>query len=177
MDPLHFHLMLNHVPIIATIFSVLVLFFGIYKSEKTVINLALAGFVLSGVFSLVVFLTGNAAIDIVETVEGISLSFVEEHQEAAKMANFISIMVAIVAISGFLVNKFKPAFFANLKWAVVVLGLVSAGFFNYTAFLGAQIHHPEIELTLVEEDQPAEDGFIESCSKGEEETLGDEFAQ
>lgn len=177
MDPLYFHLMLNHVPIITTIFSVLILFFGMYKSEKMVINLSLIGFVMAGMFSIIVLMTGNAVEIITDMADGVSLTFLQEHSAAAKTANAISIVVAVAALAGFVVNKFKPAFFGKVKWTIAVMGLVSAGFFNYTAFLGAQIHHPEIQFTQFEENKPAEDGFIESCSKGVEETLGDEFAQ
>lgn len=172
MDPVHLHLMLNHVPIIATIFSLLILFYGIYKSERVVINLSLTGFVVAGSFSLIVFLTGSAAEGIIESVEGFSAAIISEHEEAAKTANIISIILAVTALAGFAVQKIKPEFFKTVKWAVVVLGLVSTGFFGYTAYLGGQIHHTEIQISQAAED----DGFIDSCSEGEE-TLGDEFAQ
>lgn len=169
MEAVHLHLLINHVPILLTIFSVLIMLWGMLKSEKAYINLALTGFIIAGVFSIVAFQSGEASEDAVETLAGISESYIHDHEEVAEIANIMAIILAVFSISAFIIKKYKPALFKPVKILVILLGFISSGMFSYTAYLGGNIRHTEL---ITEE----ADEFIDSGTE-KEEIIGDEFDQ
>ena len=144
MDATHIHLMSNHVPLLATIFSLLILAWGLWKSETSYQNLAMVGFIVAGVFSIIALQSGEGAEDIVETLAGVSESFIHDHEEAAKTTNWIAIILAFASLGGFAVRRMKPALVKSYLWVLLLGSLISAGMFSYTAYLGGQIRHTEI---------------------------------
>lgn len=144
MDATHIHLMANHVPLLATIFSVLILGWGIFKHNVSFQNLAMVGFIIAGVFSIIALQSGEGAEDIVENLPGVTESFIHDHEEAAETTNWIAIAVALVSLAGFWVRRMKATFMKKHLWILLVGSVVSAGMFSYTAYLGGQIRHTEI---------------------------------
>lgn len=144
MDATHIHLMSNHIPLLATIFSLLILAWGLFKSEKSYQNLAMIGFIIAGIFSIIALQSGEGAEDIVENLAGVNESFIHEHEDAAKTTNWIAIIIALVSLAGFFVRRIKPTLMKGYLWVLLVGSLLSAGMFSYTAYLGGQIRHTEI---------------------------------
>ncbi len=144
MDATHIHLMANHVPLQTTIFSLLILGWGIFKHNVNFQNLAMVGFVIAGVFSIIALQSGEGAEDIVENLPGVAESFIHNHEEAAETTNWIAITVALMSLAGFGVRRMKATFMEKYLWILWVGSVVSAGMFSYTAYLGGQIRHTEI---------------------------------
>lgn len=144
MDATHIHLMSNHVPILATIFSVLILGWGLFKSEKSYQQLAMVGFIIAGVFSIIAMQSGEGAEDIVENLPGVTESFIHDHEETAEITNWVAIIIAVTALAGFVIRKMKATIMKQYLWVLLVGGIISAGMFSYTAYLGGQIRHTEI---------------------------------
>ena len=144
MDATHIHLMSNHVPLLATIFSLLILVWGLSKSEKSYQNLAMVGFMIAGIFSIIALQSGEGAEDIVENLPGVTENFIHDHEEAAETTNVIAIAIAVVSLGGFAVRRLKPKLMKGYLWLLLVGSLLSAGMFSYTAYLGGQIRHTEI---------------------------------
>lgn len=144
MDATHIHLMSNHVPLLATIFSLLILAWGLFKSEESYQNLAMVGFIIAGVFSIIALQSGEGAEDIVENLPGVTEAFIHDHEEAAETTNWIAIILALVSLGGFVVRRIKPALMKRHLWVLLLGSLLSAGMFSYTAYLGGQIRHTEI---------------------------------
>lgn len=144
MESVHLHLLINHVPILLTIFSLFILLWGMYKKENAVIHLSMAGFVIAAVFSVIAMQTGEGAEDIIEKLSGISEALIHDHEELAELANYGAILLGLVALAAFAIEKYRPAFYKPVKVVIVVLAFLSAGLFSYTAYLGGQIRHSEI---------------------------------
>lgn len=144
MDATHIHLMSNHVPLLATIFSVLILAWGLFKSEVSYQNLAMVGLIIAGVFSIIALQSGEGAEDIVENLPGVTENFIHDHEEAAETTNWIAIIMAVAALAGFGVRRMKETFMKKYLWILLLGSIVSAGMFSYTAYLGGQIRHTEI---------------------------------
>jgi uncharacterized membrane protein len=144
MDAAHIHLISNHVPLLATIFSLLILVWGLFKSEKRYQNLAMVGFIIAGVFSIIALQSGEGAEDIVENLPGVAESFIHNHEEAAETTNWIAIILALASLGGFVVRRLKPMLIKTYLWILLVGSLLSASMFSYTAYLGGQIRHTEI---------------------------------
>lgn len=144
MNPVHIHLLLNHVAILACLFSVVILAYGLLRKNTSIINLALVGLVIAALTAIPVFLTGEPAEEAVEHLPGITEVTIEEHEEAAETAIWLIEITGIVALGGLLLRK--VAFFTgNVYYGLVlVMGLAAGASIAYTGFEGGKIRHNEI---------------------------------
>ena len=141
MDPVHIHLLLNHVPILGVLFGTLVLLYGMLRSREDGVRIGLATLVLAAVVAIPVYLTGEGAEEAVEGLPGVSEALIEEHEEAGE-AGFIGtgVLAALALVAG----RREPSRVGPLRWAVAAGGLVAFGWLAYVGSLGGQIRHTEI---------------------------------
>jgi uncharacterized membrane protein len=135
--------MLNHVPVLGTMFGLGLLLFAFWRKRDELKKVALGIFVFSALFSVPVYLTGEPAEDAVKAF-GISEPLIESHEEAASVAFTGVVVLGVVALAGLLRfrrNKAVPVWFGSL---VLIASLAVSGFMAWTANLGGQIRHPEI---------------------------------
>jgi|AntDeeMinimDraft_5_1070356.scaffolds.fasta_scaffold11337_1 uncharacterized membrane protein HdeD (DUF308 family) len=144
MDATHLHLLINHVPILTTVFAVLILLWGIIRSNKSFQQLAMVGFIIAGILSIVALQSGEGAEDTVENLPGVTESYIHDHEEAAEITNWIAVALAVVSGVGFAISRFNPGIMKMYLYVLLTGGIVSAGMFSYTAYLGGQIRHTEI---------------------------------
>lgn len=144
MNATHIHLMLNHVAILAAIFSILIFIYGFIRKNETVKNIALSGYVLAALAAIPVFLTGEPAEESVENIPGVLESVIEQHEEAAELAIWLIEITGIAALGALLMRKMK--FFSGTGFATLMLfvSLASAGTISYTGYLGGKIRHTEL---------------------------------
>lgn len=139
----HLHLLLNHVPIFAFAFGLLLLAWGRLRGSDEVVRAVLGLFLLAGVVAVFFSLNGKAAADTVEAIAGVSHDTIEAHEEAGKTVMIVSIVIGL--LSGVGIARFREQ--APPKWLVgmaAVGGLVALGFLSYPGFLGGQIQHVEL---------------------------------
>lgn len=164
MNPVHIHLLLNHVSIMAAIFSVLVFAYGFFRKNSSVINVSLAGFVLAALAAIPVFLSGEPAEDAVEHLPGVVEATIEQHEEAAEIALWMIELSGIAALAG-LVMRANRFFTGKVFYGLMfILSLISAGSISYTGYLGGKIRHTEIAAS---QGQPAEN--IQGADQNETE--------
>lgn len=143
LNAAHIHLMLNHVPILGFAFGLLLLAWGRWRKSDEVIRGVQALFLLVGLTSIVVFLSGENAEDVVEGITGVSHDAIEVHEETGELAMIVSIIAGLFSGAALLVyrNREIPG------WAVggtALAGLVAFGLLSYAGFQGGQVHHEEI---------------------------------
>lgn len=143
MDAPHIHLMLNHVPVLGTVFGLLVLGYGLARRSQEVVRTALWTLVIVGVASGVVYLTGEPAEELVEGLPGFSHPILEEHEAAALWATVGAALVGVVSVVGLVRYRAKEI---SRRYSIVLLllTLASAGLMGWTANLGGQVMHGEI---------------------------------
>lgn len=153
MDLVHLHLLLNHVPVIGTVLTALLLAWALLRrsSELGKVSLGLLG--LLAVVAIVVYLTGEPAEERVEGLPGISEPIMERHEEIALVATIVMGAVGALALGALAAFRRRP-----LPHGVTALALVAtlgtAGVMGYTANLGGQIRHSEIRPDGVARTQP-----------------------
>ena len=84
MNLAHLHLALNHIPVIGIPLALVVLVYGILRTEANVQKLALMLLSTLGVITLGVYLTGEPAEKTIEHLPGIAESLIERHEDAAE---------------------------------------------------------------------------------------------
>lgn len=144
MSPVHFHLLLNHVAIMAALFSVPVFLYGLIRKNETIQNVSYAGFVLAALTVIPVFLTGEPAEEAVEKLPGVLESAIEQHETMAEIATWLVVITGIIALGALLRNKIR--FFRSpvIVVAMVFASLAAASTIGYTGYLGGKIRHTEI---------------------------------
>lgn len=144
MNPVHAHLLLNHVPLVGIAFGCLLLVFGhLHKSEE-IVKAGLALFAVCALIALPVYFSGEGAEEIVERLPEVSESLIGNHEEAALPALIVTEILGTIAVGGLLlfrVPKILPKAYIVFS---LVLALVSLRLLARAANLGGQIRHSEI---------------------------------
>jgi uncharacterized membrane protein len=145
MNITHIHLLLNHVPVIGFFFGVLLLAYGLARRSDELQRVALGFFVILGVFTIAVFLTGEPAEDAVKNLAGFSKAIAERHEEAALAATVALSVIGATALVSLVLLRRKPIPRAFGVAALVVTIVTMVPLAN-AANLGGQIRHTEIRL-------------------------------
>lgn len=154
MSSQHLHLLLNHVPVLVTIFSVIMLGVGLWLRNETLNRTALVGFIISALITIPVFLSGEGAEEAVEHLPGVTEALIERHEEAADLSFWIieALGIGALAILGFSLKKREMQ--RSLLFVLLLVGIGSSVSVGYTANLGGEIRHTEIRSTSANNSAP-----------------------
>ena len=142
MTGAHVHLALTHIPVLGILAGTLLLGYAFFSKRLEPLRISLAVFILSGITAVVVYLTGEAAEEIVEEMAGVSEAAIERHEEFAVVALVAAIILGVIALADLMLSRKKLP-----QWLVgstLILAVVATGIMAWTANLGGQINHPEI---------------------------------
>lgn len=140
----HLHLLLTHVPVMAVLFSLPVLAFGMWRRNTTAIHIALIGFIAAAIVTIPVFLSGEGAEEAVEHLPGVTEFYIEQHEESAERTLWLVELLGIASL-GLLVWSVKSkALQRGFLGGVLLLGILTAVSIGDTANLGGQVRHTEI---------------------------------
>lgn len=158
MNSAHLHLILNHLPIIGTLFVAVFLAAAIYYRSREFQRLAFAAFVFLALATVVVYFSGEGAEEIVEELPGVSHDLIEGHEQSGLLV-FIGMGVlgasALAGLALFRKAAEIPRKFALGVLAVSVVCLLLA---SWAALLGGKIRHPEAHGAVVNAESESEDG-------------------
>lgn len=144
MNAAHLHLALNHLPVVGSLFAVVVVAVGLTFHREIIARVGLWMALVVALLAILAHLTGEPAEDIAEKLPAVSKAVIESHEEAAAVAlGAVLFCGAVAALALFVGRGGKPL---RAGWLALVLacGLVSAGTFGYAALLGGKIRHTEI---------------------------------
>ena len=145
MNTVHLHLMLTHVPVLATAFALAALAAGLWKRDESVKRFAFGVLVVSALIAIPVYLTGEPSEDVAETLAGVSKASIEQHEEAAGVALGGTLGLGAIALIGlalFRGMRAVPRWFAT---STLFATLFVSAIMMWTANLGGKIRHTEIQ--------------------------------
>lgn len=168
MNSTHFHLLLNHFPIIGTLIGSGLLVWGIFKNQhhlKTTASVLLA---LMAIIAIPVFLTGEPAEESVEKLPGVMESMIELHEEAATLAIWLMGITGLAGLIALFLSYKKNALAKSVFLVTFVFSLISFAAMARTGYYGGQIRHTEIRsgATAAGNEQNTNEG--EQKSEGKE---------
>lgn len=144
MNDAHYHLLVNHFPIIGVILGLGILVFGLVLKNNIVKNVAYCLFVVAAVFAAVSMATGEGAEEAVENMPNIGKHIIHEHEEMAEKLAVVLYVLGVVSLLGLYTN-FKNHSKAKLvSLLVLVLALVAVFLGKQTGTSGGEIRHTEI---------------------------------
>ena len=155
MNPVHFHLLLNHVPIVATFIGTLVCIASFIFKDQNVRKIGLGLFVLSALVAIPVYLTGESAEEAIEHLPGINENLIDKHQDAAAIFIWLISALGVVALFALVTDVLKRNFSAKFAHAIALIVSVVVLVMAYQlGNSGGQIRHSEITTS-------AQSNFIE----------------
>jgi len=157
MNAAHFHLMLNHFPLIGFFFSFLILVLGFISKNESYVRAGLFMFVLSGVLSVVTFLTGEPAEKIIEQSSGFSEKLVEAHEEAAELVIWFIGATSLLSAAALYFSFIKKNIPRALVFGIMAVAAISLIDTARTNNLGGKISHPEVRGPSSAQPSPGEE--------------------
>lgn len=147
MDAVHLHLILNHVPVLGTIFGFVLLAIGLIRRSDELQRAGLVTFVVAAVITIPVYVSGTIAYEpleeLLEDIDPAAEGFIDQHETAGLIAFLVTLVLGIVALATLLVWK-RPEIARRLVIVSLVLAIVVGGVVGWTANIGGQIRHTEI---------------------------------
>jgi uncharacterized membrane protein YeiB len=144
MNATHLHLLLNHIPVLGSVFGLGLLLFGLWRASEEIKKTALGVFVLVALAAVPVYLTGEPAEDGVKRMAGVSKPAIESHEGAASVALTVVAVLGLVALVALVVWRGDRRLPLWLSILLIVAALAAVGAMAWTAYLGGPIRHSEI---------------------------------
>lgn len=144
MNDAHFHLVVNHIPILFPVAGLLVLIGGILFKSEIVKRMSYFLFILGAIATAVAMSSGEGAEEAVEHMQGVSHDTIHEHEEIAEFFALLSYAFGALSLLALWASWQRKKFAAMLSYAVLVAGIVIVIFGKQTGTSGGEIKHPEI---------------------------------
>lgn len=144
MDSVHFHLVINHLPIFGLLIGILTLIAGLLLKKTEVKLTALGIIIFSAIASIFAFYSGDSAEDIVENIAGISKALIHDHEELAESFFTFTLIIGAIAIVAFIAELKKWKFARYLIILVLILSISDMVLAKFVGTSGGEIRHTEI---------------------------------
>jgi uncharacterized membrane protein len=156
MNQAHYHMLVNHFPIIGLFFGIAILAYGIFKRNALLINTAYIIFIFCMIMGKITMMTGEKAEHFVEEMPGFSHDLIHEHEEAAE--GFMKMMYALGFASalGLYVDYKKHKKALLVSFLVITIAGVTIILSGPVGTSGGEIRHDEIREVPLKSGAPAE---------------------
>jgi hypothetical protein len=144
MNGAQLHLMLNHLPVMGTLFSLLLLAWSLIRRSAEIQKLALGVALLAGLSSVPAYLTGEPAEEVIEHTAGVDEAYIEGHESMGKFALWCGVALGVAAGAALAAGVKNPRWLSAGTAITLLASALVFGVMGYTAHLGGQIRHPEI---------------------------------
>lgn len=157
MNAAHLHLMVNHLPLFASLFATAILAFGLYRGMTQLVNVGLVLALVAGLGAFAAAQTGERAEGVVEDLPGVTEIAIENHEEAAEAAMWAAILAGLVALGGLALPDRAHRTQRVAAMVALALSLVAFLLVARAANLGGHIRHTEISGSVSVAPYGAED--------------------
>lgn len=144
MNGAHWHLVVNHLPIIFPVVGVVVMVTGLIFKSEAVKRTAFLIFALGALAAIAAMQTGEGAEEVVEKIEGITEDYIETHEETAETFALLSYVLGGLSLLGLWASVAQKRFSSMLNASVLAFALVVLFFARQTGTTGGEIRHTEI---------------------------------
>ena len=149
MNGAHLHLLLNHLPILGSLFGFVLLLVALVSRQPLLVRAGLITLLLAAALAIPANLTGEEAEEVVEDYPGVTHALIHAHEEAAELALWVLVGTGALALVSLLLLARNHARAALLTRLTLAGALVSFGLMARAGNLGGQIMHPETRADAV----------------------------
>ncbi len=144
MDATHIHLLLNHVPILGTLFAFCLLAYGMLRKNTAIQQAALGALVIVAIICIPVAKSGDEAEHDVEELVGISEHYLEEHEELGEKALWAMLATGAMALLTLFLSRSNPSRRKPLTAATLIFAIITFGIMVQVGNHGGKIRHSEL---------------------------------
>lgn len=144
MNDAHLHMVVNHFPIIGTIFGLAILIASMIWKNTTLRNTSYVIFITAAIFAFASMFTGEGAEEITEGLQGVTHEIIHEHEELAEKLAVLLYVLGFVSILGLITtakNHAKAKLVSFLALFIAIVGVILA---KSVGTSGGEIRHTEI---------------------------------
>ncbi len=165
MNDAHLHLLVNHFPIIGTIFGLAILITGLILKNSSVKNTAYVLFIVAAIFGFLSMYTAEGAEEVVEDMPTIGHQIIHEHEELAEKFAIVLYATGAFALVSLLAAVKNHKLAKTLSFITLILALIGAFLSKGVGTSGGEIRHTEIRADSTQ----AVDSKSESTTSEKEE--------
>ncbi|MCC3160366.1 hypothetical protein LJ737_24230 [Hymenobacter sp. 15J16-1T3B] len=143
MNGAHLHLLLNHTPILGSLFGLVLLLVALVRRQPVLVKAGLIVLLVAAALAIPTNMTGEGAEEVVEHYPGVTRTLIHEHEEAAELALWALELTGLLAVGSLLLLARGHARAALLTRLTLVGALLSFGLMARAGNLGGRIMHPE----------------------------------
>ncbi len=151
MNDAHLHLVVNHFPIIGTIFGLGILIAGMVLKNKTTINIAYILFIISAIFGFASMYTGEGAEEMVEDMPSIGDRIIHEHEEMAEKLALILYVLGAISLLGLYLNIKQHSKAKVITYLALTVAVVGVFIGKEVGTTGGEVRHTEIRANVVDQ--------------------------
>ncbi len=144
MNDAHLHLLVNHFPIIGTLFGLGILISGMLLKNNSVKNTAYILFIVAAVFSAFSMGTGEGAEELVEDLPSIGKQIIHEHEEIAEKFAIIMYATGLFGLLSLYTSIKNHKLAKTISYVTLALAIFAAVFAKSVGTTGGEIRHTEI---------------------------------
>lgn len=144
MNDAHLHLLVNHFPIIGTLFGLGILISGMLLKNNSVKNTAYILFIVAAVFSAFSMGTGEGAEELVEDLPSIGKQIIHEHEEIAEKFAIIMYATGLFGLLSLYTSIKNHKLAKTVSFITLILALFAVVFAKSVGTTGGDIRHTEI---------------------------------
>jgi hypothetical protein len=154
MNYAHWHLILNHIPVVGSFFALLLLAWAFWRHSEELKRASFGAAIIVALLTIPAYMTGEpafeAAMEVLEATPEDEDPIVEAHESAAGLAFGGAALAGVVALAGLLYSRAKrKPLPASVTIIVLVLLAATAALMARAANLGGMIRHSEIRSNPV----------------------------
>jgi len=156
MNDAHFHLVVNHLPIIFPLVGVIILITGLIAKSEAVKRTAYMVLSIGAITTIAAMTSGEGAEEVVENIKGISENYIEKHEDAAKLFALLSYVLGGLSLIGLWASFKQKTFSSIVSIAVLGMAFIVLVFAKQTGTTGGEIRHDEIRSGTTTTQAPVE---------------------
>jgi len=147
MNAAHWHLTVNHLPLIFPIVGALVLSVGLIIKSDAVKRTSFLIFIIGALACIAAMSSGEGAEEVIEQLGNESKNYIETHEEVAETFSILYYILGAVSLFGLWASVKRRGFSNTLNWAILAFSLVVIIVGKETGTTGGEIRHTEIRTT------------------------------
>ncbi len=144
MDAAHWHLVVNHLPIIFPVAGAIIMITGLVSKSESVKRTAYLIFAIGALSALVAMSTGEGAEDTVEQLSGVSEDYIERHEETAETFALLSYVLGGLSLLGLWASFKEKSFSYLIAIGTLIFAFIVLFMGKETGTTGGEIRHTEI---------------------------------